>query len=470
MTRHWHVALAVLVVAASLVGGLVVVVRAQSTDGPPARPAISVPPTTPSTGDPASDSTSPVGEPGTPVTPTPLLPPAPTPGRAPTGTAPTAAPPPTPVPTPTAKSPSPTAGTVYVDDRYRQRYGGRYVGWDDLVDAGDPLPKITGDCRSEWRAATKDEALDWDRASYLCLDALTGKSFKPQGVGGSGATEGYLIGTETAGSRNLVVVSSYSTTKEKGLRFPHTPGKTDATRLTVIDLDRGRYNHVELVRPVGRNTFAGLDSHGSGFVWVGQYMYSSSLSTLWMYNADDLMEIDGRYVLPAVARWSVKGDGGFSSIGIDRSTSPTTITGINYNQNGTAWAQSLELDADGRLQQGESRAENELNLTSTFGPGPSFVRSTRSAVVPGSNFQGIGTAGPYRLVNSSSLKLGGRRIGDTVVIFKKNKVIARFSMPNDNIESVYVDYWRSTYVTVTEHGKQFLFWMPLDHLIDRAER
>jgi hypothetical protein len=359
---------------------------------------------------------------------------------------------------------------VHVDDRYRGRYNGRYLGWDDLVEEGRQLPKVSDGCRSDWQVASRDDALDWDKATYLCLDRLTGSGFKPQGIGGSGATEGYQIGTQAAGERNIVVVSSYSSVKEKGLLFPNKPGQTDATRLTVIDFDRGRYNQVELVRPIGSSSFTGLDSHGSGFVWVGQYMYSSSLGTLWMYNADDLMEIDGRYVLPAVARWSVKGEGGFSSIGIDRSSHPTTLTGINYNQNGTAWSQSFELDADGRLQHGATRAKHELNLTSTFGPGPATVRSTKSSVVPGSNFQGIGTSGPYRFVNSSSLKVNGKRQGDHVVILKKNEVIGRFSMPNENIESLYLDYWRSNYVTVTEHGRQFLFWLPLDHLIERAER
>ena len=111
------------------------------------------------------------------------------------------------------------------------------------------------------------------------------------------------------------MVSSYSSVAEKGLLFPHEPGQTATTRLTVLDLDRGRYNQVELVDPPGANGLTGLDSHGSGVVWVGQYMYSSSRGSLWMYNADDLMEIDGRYVLPAVARWRVKGAGGLSSIG-----------------------------------------------------------------------------------------------------------------------------------------------------------
>ena len=43
-------------------------------------------------------------------------------------------------------------------------------------------------------------------------------------------------------------------------------------------------------------------------------------------------------------------------------------------------------------------------------------------------------------------------------------------MPKENLESVYVDHRRRRYVTVTEYGRQFLFWFPIDHVIDRAER
>ena len=368
MTKRWHIALAVLVAAVSLIGGLVVVVRAQSVQGAGR------------TGDLGARHTRPRHRPGQQ-------------SRAPRSRPRT--------------GPDRAADTVHVDDRYRARYAGRYVGWDELLADGRKLPKKTAGCRSDWRATSRDTALNWKKASYLCLDQLTGNGFKPQGVAGSGATHGYRIGRRPAGERNIVVVSSYSSAAEKGLLFPHRPGKTDTTRLTVIDLDRGVYNQVELVRPDGADAFTALDSHGSGFVWVGQYLYSSSLGSLWMYNADDLMEIDGRYVLPAVARWGVKGVGGFSSIGIDRTTKPVTLTAINYTQTGTAWAQSFDLDAAGRIQNGARKPTHELNLGRDFGPGPAGIRSTRSVVVPGTNFQGIGT---YRGVPVRQLLLaaGGR--------------------------------------------------------------
>ena len=90
-----------------------------------------------------------------------------------------------------------------------------------------------------------------------------------------------------------------------------------------------------------------------------------------MYNADDLLEIDGQFVLPAVARWSVKGDGGLSSIGIDRSARPATLTGINYSQTGPAWAHTFALGPDGRVQSGTRAAAHELDSGQpTSGPAP----------------------------------------------------------------------------------------------------
>ena len=101
--------------AVALIGGLLVVVRAGSVDGSVAPPAVSTPP--------ASDD---------PTTPTVPATPAPTPKPS---TAPSGPPP----------------DTVHVDDRYRARYAGRYVGWDDLLDAGRKLPQVSDRCRAEWR-------------------------------------------------------------------------------------------------------------------------------------------------------------------------------------------------------------------------------------------------------------------------------------------------------------------------------
>lgn len=385
---------------------------------------------------------------------------------------PVTSPPTTPAATPT---PVPTGGppprTVQTADAYRARYNGAYIGWDGLIEAGKKLPKNNAACRSAWQQARRDPALNWDKAGYLCLNRLVGRGFKPQGISGSGAVQGYRIDGKPAARRNIVLVTSYSIARQPKLRFPNTPGRTEATRLTVIDLDRSRYNTVELVKPAGDDTFVSLGSHGSGLAWVGQYLYSSSRTALWMYNADDLMQIDGHFVLPAVARWSVTGNGGLSSLGLERTRRATRLISITYSETGTAWSHTFPLDATGQLRRSKQRAKAELTLTSSYGPGPDLIRSTASSIVPGSNYQGIGAIGRHRIANSSSLMLDGRRRGDNVVILEnKTRMIARFSMPKENLESLYLDPRRRRYVTITEHGQQFLFWLPVDHLIKQATR
>ena len=417
--------------AVSLVGGVLVVVRAQSFAGPVERPAISLPPSSPTAA------------------------PAPEPSS---------------VPSQSVDRAGPPVGTVHVDDRYRSRNHGTYASWEALLADGRSLPAVSKGCRAAWQRSRRDDALDWGKAGFLCLDKLTGNGFKPQGVAGSGTTTAYRIGARAAHQRNIVLVSSYSGVAEKGLLFPHQPGRTETTRLTVIDLDLRRYNTVELIRPTAAGGFTALDSHGSGLAWVGQYLYSSSRGSLWLYNVDDLMTIKGRYVLPAVARWKVQGTGGLSSLTVDRSVTRPRLTGINYSETGTAWTQSFALDTTGLVRPPSRNAKHELTLSRAYGPVAASVRSASSSVVPGTNYQGVGTAGRYRIVNSSSLMLDGRRHGDNMVILRKDTMIARFSMPSENIESLYVDPRRNRYLTITEHGRQFLFWLPLDHLIDRAER
>src|SRR5687767_5884539 len=99
--------------AVSLVGGVLVVVRAQSFAGPVERPAISLPPTTA----------------------------APTPSPQPTAT----------TPSQDAGPGGPPADTVHVADRYRARYHGRYADWEGLLVAGTTLPKVSKGCRAAWQ-------------------------------------------------------------------------------------------------------------------------------------------------------------------------------------------------------------------------------------------------------------------------------------------------------------------------------
>ena len=214
-----------------------------------------------------------------------------------------------------------------------------------------------------------------------------------------------------------------------------------------------------------------MDSHGSGLVWAGQYIYMSSKSVLFMFNADDILKIRGRYVLPAVARWTVHGHGGMSSISIDRSASRDQLRGINYTKSGRTYIQTFKLAKSGLLAQSRGRGSHDMAIRNRWGQRGRVVRSVSSLTIPGASYQGVGSAGRYSFANSSALKArGGKKKVDSTAVFKDGRKIAKFRMPRRNIESIYIDYKRGTYASITEGGSQFLFSMPVRRIIKRAER
>ncbi len=354
--------------------------------------------------------------------------------------------------------------SIHIDSRYATHYAATPASWDRVIDSGKLLPDVTARCARSWRASGKDRRLNWDSVRFMCLNDLPGNGYRPQGVGGSGTTERYLIGGKPAADRNLILTSWYSPGHERGV-----VGSGRITRLVVMDMGERRYNTVELVRPGGSGTLRNLGSHGSGLVWAGQYLYSSSRSELWMYNADDILEIDGQFVLPAVARWTVRGHGGLSSISLDRSTTPNRLRGIKYSKGGQAYIQSFDLAEDGSLAPNSRRSDIDLSLTNRFGqPGPA-VHSAATVVIPGGSYQGVAGSGPLRFANSSSLRINGGKGVDAVALFKGDKVVGRFRMPHGNGQSIFIDYHRDTYVSITERGSQFLFELPLERLTKHAE-
>ena len=362
----------------------------------------------------------------------------------------------------------PRSKQIRIDNRYLSTYGASRASWDSVVKAGKRLPSVTASCARSFRSSGRDAKLSWSSVPYLCLNSLQGRGYKPQGVGGSATTERYLINGKPAADSNLILTSWYSEANEPGL-FAKNRGGQSVTRLVVMDMDRGRYNKVELVRPDGSRHLRNLDSHGSGVVWAGQYIYTSSRGVLWMYNADDILKIRGHYVLPAVARWTVHGSGGLSSISIDRSTTPSRLTGINYSKGGRAYLQSFDLDANGLLVASSKRAAHDLYVRNKFGEHRRVVHSTSSMIVPGSSFQGVASMGAYKFANSSALHISGRAV-DAMVVLKYGRVIEKFHMPHGNGESIYIDYKRRTFTSITEHGSQFLYQLPLKHVTEAADR
>ncbi len=379
-------------------------------------------------------------------------------------------------PRPTEETPSvpeavgPPAGTLATPEPYLARYRARRVSWAGILSRGRPLPRPDARCKASWRKSGKDGRLAWGGAGFWCLDGLPGEAWKPQGVAGSGTTKGYTIGDRAATSRNIVLTSWYSRRSEKGLFAANRAGES-VTRLVVIDLDRKRYSIVELVRPEGKNRLRSLNSHGSGLAWAGQYLYSSSQSWLWMYNADDLLEIKGHYVLPAVARWSVSGAGSLSSISLDRTSGRDQLVAINYSKTAPTRVHAFDLTRSGTLPDRAGNKTRSLALTTRFGEKRRVIRSVSWRAMSGEHYQGVGRWGRYTFANSSSLRIDadGPR-SDAMVVLQNSAALRLFRLPGGNVESVYLDYHRRRYVSLTEDDSQFLFVLPVGEIVSKARR
>lgn len=370
---------------------------------------------------------------------------------------------------PTMPAPRPAEATLHLSSRYANHYRARYATWSDLLDQGRSLPVVSQRCADRWRDSAKDPRLDWTSVEFLCLDALGGHGFTPQGIAGSATTQNYAIGSRPAATRNIVVTSWYSRQNVPGVFAPNRTGES-VTRLVVMDMDRRRYNTIELVKPDGPETLRNLNSHGSGLAWTGQYLYSSSHANLWMYNADDLLNVSGRFVLPAVSRWTAHGAGGFSSISLDRTATPTQLKSINFSHTEHAYIHSFALARSGLLAPNHTGAAHDLIIKNTFGEPGRVLHSTASVAISGSHYQGVASTGRYTFANSSRLSTPRSEPDkvDAVTVMKGDRLVGYVHMPEGNGESVYIDDRRHTYLSLVEQGGQFLYAIPVSRLIHAA--
>ena len=101
---------------------------------------------------------------------------------------------------------------------------------------------------------------------------------------------------------------------------------------------------------------------------------------------------------------------------------------------------------------------------------------TEAAIQPGrvgaaGRSEEVGSTGGYSFANSSALRSrSGNKKLDSTAVFKDSRKIAKFRMPRRNVQSIYIDYKRGTYSSITEISTLFLFTMPLKRIIKRAER
>lgn len=175
----------------------------------------------------------------------------------------------------------------------------------------------------------------------------------PQGITGSSDARD----ASRVSNRRLLMVSWYHKTPERPTR---------GVRVSLADitnLNRISYRHLLLVEPYGRangtvnfraaNTESGNALHAGGIVWFGRYLFVADtrhgIRVFDMHNILEIPDVDDhgaigidggriaahgyKYAVPQLARYTQSTAACplvFSSLGLDRSTSPPTLVSAEY--------------------------------------------------------------------------------------------------------------------------------------------
>ena len=90
----------------------------------------------------------------------------------------------------------PPKGTIHVRKRYVKHYRAKRATWNDVINSGKRLNKVSSVCKKRWRKSGKDRRLNWRSADYRCMSGLKGRGYRPQGIAGSATTRRYTIGIQ----------------------------------------------------------------------------------------------------------------------------------------------------------------------------------------------------------------------------------------------------------------------------------
>lgn len=190
----------------------------------------------------------------------------------------------------------------------------------------------------------------------------------------------------------------------------------EGARLSVIDLERRRYEHVLLVRPTleaGVAGFVPLTVHAGGVVWHGEHIHVAATGKGFVTcRADDLMRVPAgsdratfghRYVLPVRFAHRGASDEGvdrlrFSFLTLDRSSEPPALLVGEYGSSTQtrrlarfpldAGTRLPAVDADGRsLPELDERGELRMQGVAVAGDTWYLTRS-RSAWRRGTVYSG----------------------------------------------------------------------------------
>ncbi|MFC7486802.1 hypothetical protein ACOCJ7_11225 [Knoellia sp. CPCC 206453] len=156
----------------------------------------------------------------------------------------------------------------------------------------------------------------------------------------------------TPDGRKLLVASWYD--KDQDTEEPDD-GINKGARISVLDRANAKYRHVLLAVPDGTATsptFRIANTHAGGLAWYGRYLYVADtdgirvfdMGRIWRANTN-IEESIGKtaagygaygykYVVPQVHRYAGQDTFRYSSVAVDRTTSPDTLVATEYRTPG----------------------------------------------------------------------------------------------------------------------------------------
>ncbi|MFW5474534.1 hypothetical protein ACOCJ5_14605 [Knoellia sp. CPCC 206450] len=164
-----------------------------------------------------------------------------------------------------------------------------------------------------------------------------------QGV--SSTYDAYGGAGTTAGGRSLLATSWYD----------HDGGTNKGARVSLLDRANAKYRHVLLAVPTGTSSspsFTIANTHAGGLAWYGRYLYVADTTGIRVFDMARMWRVNtaitgsiGRtssgygaygykYVAPQVHRYARQGTFRYSSVAIDRTTSPDTLVATEYRKPG----------------------------------------------------------------------------------------------------------------------------------------
>ncbi len=281
----------------------------------------------------------------------------------------------------------------------------------------------------------------------------------PQGISTSAdACDVETFRTRAGDGRRVLVTTWYSTGRD---------GIKRGSRITVVDLDSGKYRHVLLVSPVfdktGRLALRPMSIHAGGIVWAGPYLHIAATNRGFVTaSVEDIMRVAGdddhpdqlgitdgrvdsfghRYVLPVRFTYQAFTDEGheklrYSFVSLDRRADPPSIVAGEYAATTGATTRLARYPLDPRTWQ---LATGEDGFSRPLSIDDGGVRQMQGAVLAAGRFHVTVSHGPWMPGTVATGRPG-------------SMVLRRWALPMGPED---LSYWPSTdrLWSITEHPRR----------------